>query len=268
MMVPRGRIRFPSILLIQFVVALAVAAKCSLALVTRPQIRSSTALLSSQRGQDSTSFRRHELLSRNGPFFRLDRTAGKIEFGATANLVTRLGSDADTDSVFSWLRDESSLALSIWDPSLISDIGNSLYRLQVMKLQFVTLELAPWVDVEMKTVADANGSPVFKVQSVRFDPNISLLPGMRISAEALGIVIEVSGELKPTSDGQGVTGGIAFQTTGQLPLPMRLLPEPVLRVASDSINQTIVDFAIRSFQQGATSNFREFRRRSRAVVGD
>ena len=103
--------------------------------------------------------------------------------------------------------------------------------------------------------------PVFSLQSVNFDPNIQVLPGLRISADSLGIIIEVVGELRPTKDGKGVVGDIAFQTSGELPPPMRLLPEPALKAASDTINKTIVNFAIQSFQKGATAKYREFLRK-------
>lgn len=211
--------------------------------------------------------RRQALLARNGPFFSLDRFKGKIEFGATANLVTVLEKSASAqgssaDDICVWLQDERSLALSIWDENLMQERGDSVYRLQVMTLQFVTLQLAPWVDVQMKTTVDpVSQQPVFTVQSVGYDPNIQLLPGMRISADTLGIEIEVAGELRPSADGKGVTGGIAFQTTGLLPPPMRILPEQVLKAASDAINQTIVNFAIASFQEGATSKYREFQQK-------
>ena len=55
---------------------------------------------------DRKSARRKELLTRRGPHFQLDRRTGKIEFGATANLVTTLGEDADFDLISTWLQDE------------------------------------------------------------------------------------------------------------------------------------------------------------------
>lgn len=231
--------------------------------------------------------RRQVLLSRNGPHFKLDRRTGKIEFGATANLVTKLtastptsagisSSSSDSSLVAAWLRDERGLAMSIWDPKLIQERGNSVYRLQIMTLQFVTLALAPWVDVQMKTVEDPStgkspttgddgdtaslySQPVFTLQSVGFDPNLQILPGVRIDANAMGIVIEVAGSLRPVESEIGiVAGGIAFQTTGILPLPMRLLPEAVLKATSDTINKTVVNFAVQSFQKGAKTNFNQF----------
>jgi hypothetical protein len=173
-------------------------------------------------------------------------------------LSTESGSTPDT--IADWLRDERGLALSIWDPKLTKEMGENVYRLQIMTLQFVTLQLAPWVDIEMKTLLDIDQQkqPVFTLQSVSFDPNIQILPGMRINSETLGIVIEVAGILRPAADGKSVVGSIAFQTTGKLPPPMRVLPEPALKAASDTINNIIVDFAIQSFQKGARSNFKDF----------
>ena len=202
--------------------------------------------------------RRKVLLGRKGPYFELTRTNGNVEFGATANLVTELGSTRRADEINEWLQDERSLALSIWDENLIQEKGNNVYRLQIMALQFVTIKLRPWVDTRMKTVKNSKGNPVFTLQSQDFDPNIEVLPGMQISAESLGIVIEVAGQLQATADGKGVTGKIAFQTSGRLPGPLLLLPDAALKGASDTINQTVVDFAVRSFQTGAKRNFAKF----------
>jgi hypothetical protein len=210
--------------------------------------------------QEPTAARRTVLLGRNGPHFLVERMKGTIEFGATANLVTQLDNKASAkDDIMVWLQDERGLALSIWDKKLMKEMGDSVYRLQVMPLRFVTLVMSPWVDVRMKTAVDpATQQPVFTVQSINFDPNIEIMPGMRISAQSLGVVIEVAGELRPSADGKGVTGCIAFQTKGKLPPPMRLLPEPALKAASDTINQTIVNFAVKNFQQGAGEMYRDF----------
>jgi hypothetical protein len=133
-----------------------------------------------------------------------------------------------------------------------------------MSLQFVTIKLRPWVDTRMKTVKNSKGNPVFTLQSEEFDPNVEILPGMSLSAAALGIVIEVAGQLQASKDGSGVTGKIAFQTSGKLPGPLRLVPESALKSASDTINQTVVDFAVKSFQTGARQNFAKFLARKEA----
>ena len=205
--------------------------------------------------------RRKELLSRNGPYFRLDRLEGGVEFGSTAKLVTKLTDEPNLEGISEWLSDGRGMALSIWDEDLISELGDALYRLQLMKLQFVTIQLSPSVDVEMWTQRrKEDGSPLFMLQSVDFDPNIELLPGVGLSASSLGIQIEVVGQLRPSKDGKGVTGGISFATRGNLPPPMRLLPEPALKAASDTINDTIVQFAIKSFQAGAIQKYEEFKK--------
>jgi len=213
--------------------------------------------------------RRKELLSRNGPFFKLNRFKGSVEFGSSAKLVTVLnktGSNNDQnkqenlEQIAEWLSDGRGLALSIWDESLMTELKDNLYRLQTMKLQFVTIQLSPSVDMKMWTQKDSgnNNMPTFSLQSVGFDPNIQLLPGVGVPASSLGIQIDVDGELKPTLDGRGVEGKISFATQGILPPPMRMLPEPALKMASDTINETIVKFAIRSFEQGATKKYQEF----------
>ena len=201
--------------------------------------------------------KRTTMLGRTGPYFSLDRFGGKVEFGATANLVTQLNGDKAT--IESWLQDTERIATSIWDEKLIRSKGDSVYELKLMQLQFVTITLQPSVDVKMWTETNpTTGEPTFKLQSVGFEPNLQVLPGMNMDSQAFGILIEVAGELQPTKDGKGVTGKIAFQTSGALPPPMRLLPQPVLKATSDTINQTITQFAIQSFQRGATAKFKEF----------
>mmetsp|Transcript_128456 Transcript_128456/g.371723 ORF Transcript_128456/g.371723 Transcript_128456/m.371723 type:complete len:275 (+) Transcript_128456:88-912(+) len=217
-----------------------------------------TSLFAVQRLSAAQKSRRRELLSRNGPYFKLNRFQGAVEFGSTATLTTKLDTQPNPEGIAEWLQDGRGLALSIWDEKMMKDMGNSLYQLQTMKLQFVTITLSPTVDVQMSTEMDSSGQPVFSLQSVGFDPNIQLLPGVGVSASSLGIHIDVVGELRPSKDGTGVSGVISFATTGNLPPPMRVLPEPALKMASDTINETIVSFAVKSFQQGAIQKYKEY----------
>jgi hypothetical protein len=223
-----------------------------------------TSALGTAPGTTERTARRKELLSRKGPFFYLDRMKGTVEFGSSAVLTTKLseGEESNPDGITEWLSDGRGLALSIWDEDLMKELGDNIYQLQTMKLQFVTIELSPSVDMKMQTVkAKSSNLPVFKLQSVSFDPNIQILPGVGVSAESLGIKIEVEGQLRPTDDGTGVTGKISFATQGTLPPPMRLLPEAVLKFASDTINETVVQFAIQNFQTGARKKYKEYQQR-------
>jgi hypothetical protein len=204
--------------------------------------------------------RRKELLSRNGPYFQLERLQGAVEFGSAAKLVTQLEATTPNPEAINEFLSDGGLALSIWDEELMEDLGNSVFRLQTMKLQFLTIQLAPSVDMKMWTQQDPkDGRPVFLLHSVDFDPNIQLFPGVGVSAASLGVEIEVVGQLRPTKDGKGVTGTISFATKGILPPPMRVLPESAMRFASDTINETIVKFAVQSFQKGAILKYKEFR---------
>jgi len=216
--------------------------------------------------------RRKELLKRDGPYFQLDKLSGNIEFGAATKLVTDLSknkknTDANKESIEQWLSDSDGkgLALSIWDESLMEVLPNSVYRLQTMPLRFVTLELQPSVDLQMwtqpagKNRAGRQLPSIFKLNSVGFETNLRLLPGLGvISSESLGIFIEVAGDLRPSEDGKGVTGTISFQTKGNLPPPLRLLPQSALKAAADTINDTVVQFAVASFEKGAIAKFDEF----------
>lgn len=224
--------------------------------------------------------RRKELLKRDGPYFQLDKLNGNIEFGAATKLVTDLSknnknTDANNESIEQWLSDSDGkgLALSIWDESLMEVLPNSVYRLQTMPLRFVTLELQPSVDLQMwtqragKNRAGRQLPSIFKLNSVGFETNLRLLPGLGvISSESLGIFIEVAGDLRPSEDGKGVTGTISFQTKGNLPPPLRLLPQSVLKAAADTINDTVVQFAVASFEKGAIGKFDEFIQRQTTVT--
>eukprot|EP00978_Attheya_sp_CCMP212_P006809 scaffold15840_cov43-Attheya_sp.AAC.1 len=218
---------------------------------------------------------REAILNRNGEYFRLDRMRGKIEFGRTVNLVTNFNKDASNqESIATWLEDERRVATSIWDPNLMTELGDSMYQLQLMTLRFVTIQLSPsvdvqmWIDVEEQQSNDndnASGSgsgllslPAFKLQSVSFDPNVQIFPGIGLTAEQLGIEISVVGELRPSADGRGVTGQIGFVSGGDLPPPLRLAPEGLLKTASRTISKTVADFAVQSFQDGASAKYREF----------
>jgi hypothetical protein len=178
---------------------------------------------------------------------------GKIEFGSSNRINTYLDG-SDEVSVRRWLSNDEQIAMSIWDPKLIKVVEPKVYRLKLMTLMFVTIQLAPHVDVKMWT--DEKGS--FNLESVAFDPNIQILPGIGVSADSLGISIDVVGELMPSADGKGVDGKIGFVTSGELPPPMRLLPEQVLKSSLSTINKTIANFAISSFQDGAREKFRLF----------
>lgn len=199
-----------------------------------------------------TTRERDAILGRNGEYFKLDRVRGKIEFGSSSRIRTNLeGSD---EQIRRWLRRDEEMAMSIWEPKLIKEVEPKVYRLKLMTLMFVTIQLAPHVDVKMWT--DEKGT--FNLESVAFDPNIQILPGVGVSADSLGICIDVVGELKHSKDGRGVEGKIGFVTSGELPPPMRLLPEPALKASLSTINRTITNFATSSFQNGARKKFRQF----------
>ncbi|KAL9183666.1 hypothetical protein ACHAXT_004522 [Thalassiosira profunda] len=206
-----------------------------------------------------TARQRDAILGRDGEYFKLDRMRGKIEFGSSSRINTNLDG-ADEQSIRRWLSNDEQIAMSIWDPKLITEVEPKVYRLKLMTLMFVTIQLAPHVDVKMWT--DEKGS--FNLESVAFDPNIQILPGVGVSSDQLGILIDVVGELYPAKDGKGVDGKIGFVTSGELPPPMRLLPEPVLKSSLSTINRTITKFAISSFQTGARKKFQEFLRSEKA----
>ena len=228
----------------------------------RPLLKSSklfAARSSSNKRKSWTSKERDAILSRNGEYFELNRMNGDISFGSSSRIQTTLDG-ADISTVRKWLSADEQIAMSIWDEKLITKLEPKVYRLKLMTLMFVTIQLAPHVDVNMYT-DDEKGS--FNIESVAFDPNIQILPGVGVSADSLGILIDVVGELYPSKDGKGVDGKIGFVTSGNLPPPMRLLPEPALKGSLSTINRTITNFAVSSFQSGARAKFREFMKEER-----
>lgn len=206
---------------------------------------------------------RETILKRNGRYFKVDRFSGKILFGTTIQLSTRLQTPELLRSkapIHQWLLSPKEVAMSIWEPSMISELKAypDSYRLELMTLQFVTIQLAPTVDTRMWTEMTPASYPVFKLQSFQFDPNIQIFPGVGVSAKDLGIEITVVGELGPNLDQSGVMGKIGFVSGGILPPPLRMLPDFVLEAAADTISQTIANFAVSNFQQGVQSRYREF----------
>lgn len=220
------------------------------------------------------------MLSRNGPYFALDRSTGKIEFGATANLVTPLPVDATNDvnycSIDDWLIQPNvsrDIVYSIWDPKLVTEIDKNTFQLQIMTLRFVTITLRPTVNVRMETIQPstaASGSnsnkPQFIVQSINFNPNLQLVPGMNFNAQSMGIVIEVVGLLQSSSSSSGssssnnnLVGTITFTTSGLLPLPLRIVPSNVLKATSNTINTTIMNVVVSNFQKSITQNYEQYR---------
>ena len=216
-------------------------------------------------------FRRQKILdppnkSRDGHNFKLDRFRGTISFGYTADLVTQLpmpsknANVSNKDLINDWLSDAERIAFAIWDENLIKELKKQYYRLQLITLKFVTIELSPFVDVLMWSEKEPNNNNdiAFFLESMDFNPNVSILPGLQFNADSLGIQIDVAGELRVSSDGKGITGKIGFTTSGELPPPLRILPESALKTAASVINKQIADFAVRSFQKGAIKEFKKY----------
>jgi len=209
---------------------------------------------------------RDAILIREGEHFAFDRIGGKVEFGSTADLVTPLQTDGvepNAVSIGLWLSDARRVAGGLWDEDLLADLGQCTYRLGLMPLKFVTIELAPTVDVKMWSDGTLGGAgadtmPTFRLHSIGFEPNVTLLPGVGIDAKSLGIEIEVCGELRPTADGMGCEGKIGFVSKGELPPPMRVLPDSVISAAGATISKNVRDFAVTNFQAGAVKQYRAF----------
>mmetsp|Transcript_5141 Transcript_5141/g.7547 ORF Transcript_5141/g.7547 Transcript_5141/m.7547 type:complete len:268 (+) Transcript_5141:46-849(+) len=193
---------------------------------------------------------RAKILDRRGAHFELSPFTGKIEFGNTAVVDTPLDG-ASAGSVSRWLSDTTAVANAMWEDK--TRLSDGVWRLNVADIQFITIGLAPTVDLAV--YADREGT--FHVQSVAFDPNVKVL-GVGMDARQLDIDIKVCGELTPSRDGSGLTGRIGFQTAGNLPPPMRLLPPPIMQQASAVINGQIMKLAKQSFQKGVRLEFRKF----------
>eukprot|EP00518_Triparma_eleuthera_P016445 CAMPEP_0197568132 /NCGR_PEP_ID=MMETSP1320-20131121/36825_1 /TAXON_ID=91990 /ORGANISM="Bolidomonas sp., Strain RCC2347" /LENGTH=264 /DNA_ID=CAMNT_0043130393 /DNA_START=92 /DNA_END=883 /DNA_ORIENTATION=- len=180
-----------------------------------------------------------------GPSSYMKVSDSSVSFGATVKLSTALPTSGKAETE-AWLRDLDSVAAAIWDPTKVKRLPNA-WRLSLISLRFVTIELLPTVDVELLTRDNSAGDAVFYLSSVGFDPRVKILPGVGIKAEDLGIEINVVGQMKAMGD-KGVVGAIGFETTGNLPLPLRVLPRQVLEKAGEAINKQIVKFAEGNFK--------------------
>ena len=197
---------------------------------------------------------RREILTRPSSYMSI--IGSSVSFGATVKLSTKLPTEGK-DETEVWLRDLDSVATAIWDPTKVTRLPTA-WRLGLISLRFVTIELLPTVDVELLTRDNSKGDAVFYLSSVAFDPRVKILPGVAIKAEDLGIEINVVGQMKAEGD-EGVVGAIGFETTGKLPLPLRVLPREVLEKAGAAINKQIVKFAEGNFKENAGVVFAEWK---------
>jgi len=205
---------------------------------------------------------RKSIFSNKGEYFSM--SDGKVVFGSSSTMqMTFRGST--TKDVEGWLTsDKASVCKAIWDPSLMKDIGDNIYQLSLMQLQFVTIQFAPIVKIRIWTsrMKSPNGKDpyvLFQIQSIECDPNIQLLPNLKINAESLGIQVDVVGEMKAAPDGSGaLVGRIGFQTSGKLTPALMLIPEPILKNTANTINKTILNFALDSFQKGAKEEYNKY----------
>jgi len=205
----------------------------------------------------SDKIKRAKILNRRGQHFI--QRQGKVEFGYTTKLDTDL-KDGDSDTITKWLNDEEKVASGIWDKNLMQSLGGNLYRLKLITLQFLTIQLAPSIDVLMWTEKNSSdGKPIFKIESIGYDPNVQVMPGVGVDAKALGIQIDVVGELRLDSKGTGLSGEIGFVSSGNLLPPMRLVPEAAIKGAAGIINRTVANFAVQSFEKGAKEEFAKFK---------
>jgi len=214
---------------------------------------------------------REKIMNRKGQYFLLDKIQNRIEFGLTTELITKLTPKASRRVVEKFIGDESRVASMLWDPKLMKKIDKQTYRLQLKPLSFLTLSLSPSVDVIMwvedkmlhvsssnETLSESDKTPVFYLESIGFDPNIKILPGVGITPRSLNINIETVGSLQVTQDGEGLQGKIGFVTTGKLPGPFLLLPDQALKRASELISNTVKLFIVRTFEKSVINEFSNF----------
>lgn len=81
-----------------------------------PVVTTNSALKAAAPGTVERTARQKGLLSRKGPFFKLDRSEGAVEFGSSAVLTTKLTdpSTHNLEGISEWLSDGRGLALSIF----------------------------------------------------------------------------------------------------------------------------------------------------------
>jgi len=232
-----------------------------------------------QSRQRSSAFdeKRKNILNRKGNRFYLDKVKNIIEFGLSAELVTNLTPQAPRRFIEKFVQDEDRIASSLWDSKLRKKIGKQTYRLQLRPLKFVTLQLEPSVDmvmwVEEKNVQTTvttskninnDTTPVFYLQSIGFDPNLQLLPGVGFNSESLNINIETCGSMQVSRNGSGLEGKIGFVTSGKLPVPLLLLPESVLKSAADLLSNTVKVFIIQTFEKSVIKEYQNFYREEKS----
>jgi len=205
-----------------------------------------------------------ELLKSRGYYFDLSDDKRTIAFGETVNLRAQLpcGKTGELDN---FIRDPIRVASVIWSADKMEKVDSGaasvVYRLQLMRLNFLAIVLSPWVDLKMIS-KEMQGRPQFMMESIGFDPQISVLRS-NITPESLAINIKVAGIMKasPESD-QTLVGLVGFRTTGKLPLPLRIVPKRAISKSCELICRTIVASLKKTYVAKVATEFKEFQRRN------
>ena len=105
---------------------------------------------------------------------------------------------------------------------------------------------------------NAKKEAVFNLTSIGYAPNVSVMGGLNVPESALGITIDVCGQMKVNAASDGVRGVVGFRTRGKLTGPLSMLPESVLRSAAEAVNKKVIDFALESFKTGSEREYAAF----------
>ena len=100
---------------------------------------------------------RKEILTGSSSYMKVSDSS--VSFGATVKLSTALPTSGKAETE-AWLRDLDSVAAAIWDPTKVKRLPNA-WRLSLISLRFVKIELLPTVDVELLTRDNSAGDAVF-----------------------------------------------------------------------------------------------------------
>jgi len=199
------------------------------------------------------------VLTNTGDIFTLSPT-GAIEFGNTLSLSTPLLSSPDPSLLNSFISDPARVMASLWDPKLKTELSPTSFTLKLLSIDFISFSLAPSVTVAVSTSTTSSGATIFRMHSTSFEPNISLLPNLKITADQLNLAIDLVGQLRVARDGKSIVGGMGYVVSGTLIGPTKFIPKTLLSSASSAINKRTTTDARSSFESGVRKQLAIFKK--------
>ena len=169
----------------------------------------------------------------------------RVEFGGRLAVDSTLEASS---AQFSEYLTPKRIVSAAWDPNMVQDLEDGVFRLTQEPVNFAGSELAISVDVAV----------VQKGSAMKLDSkDISCVITFNRRPQRLPVDISLDGRLLPqSSDPSRIQGSFDFTIKGKLVGPLLLLPDPALSAATGLVSLGIIRYAQNRFVNGVKSDFR------------